>query len=70
MSNLFPKIGEVADQTDKIENKDETTTEDAVTFDKNEERVVQEVESLCMKCNEQVWISVFVVTIVVNSSAQ
>jgi zinc finger protein len=51
-ANLFPTIGDIASQTDEIVNKSETKGEDS-QFD-NEDKVVQEIESLCMKCGEQV----------------
>ena len=47
--NLFPKIGDIADQADKLE----TVTDDPTPLPE-EEKVVQEIESLCMKCEEQV----------------
>ena len=51
-TNLFPTIGDIASQTDEIVNESETRGEDS-QFD-NEDKVVQEIESLCMKCEEQV----------------
>ena len=51
-TNLFPTIGDIASQTDEIANDSETKGEDS-QFD-NEDKVVQEIESLCMKCEEQV----------------
>ena len=51
-TNLFPTIGDIASQTDEIVNDSETKGEDS-QFD-NEDKVVQEIESLCMKCEEQV----------------
>ncbi|KAF9444190.1 zinc-finger protein zpr1 [Macrolepiota fuliginosa MF-IS2] len=47
---LFPTIGKVADQADQIvvdEEKPTTVAED------DDERVVTEIESLCMKCHEK-----------------
>jgi zinc finger protein len=46
--DLFPTIGEVADQADlvAVDEKDQNAVED--------EKVVTEIESLCMKCHEQV----------------
>lgn len=49
--NLFPTIGEIASQTDDLVNESETKGNDS-QFD-NEDKVVQEIESLCMKCEEQ-----------------
>jgi zinc finger protein len=48
-STLFPTIGDIASQTNEITNEPETRAQ----FD-NEDKVVQEIESLCMKCGEQV----------------
>ncbi|KAF5350153.1 hypothetical protein D9756_009128 [Leucocoprinus leucothites] len=45
---LFPAIGKVADQADQVEEK--TTTVDATDDD---EKVVTEIPSLCMKCHEE-----------------
>lgn len=42
---MFPKIGEVADQTDLAPTQENT---------EDEERTVQEIESLCMQCEQQV----------------
>ncbi|KAF7340196.1 Zinc-finger protein ZPR1 [Mycena venus] len=51
---LFPTIGAIADQTDLLEDRPDTppqsTTNDS---EETEEKVVQEIESLCMKCHEQ-----------------
>lgn len=48
-SELFPAIGSVADQTEKLPVETQTVE---VTLD--EEKPVQEIESLCMRCEEQV----------------
>ena len=54
-TTLFPSIGSVADQTDNLQETDESTAHAAtLPTNDNEEKVVQEVESLCMKCGEQV----------------
>ncbi|RDX54315.1 zf-ZPR1-domain-containing protein [Lentinus brumalis] len=45
---LFPAIGSVAEQTQKLPVEQQTVE---VTLD--EERPVQEIESLCMRCEEQ-----------------
>ena len=52
--NLFPLIGALAEQTDNSEDlgKDGGTTGPYESGD--EERVVQEIESLCVNCEEQV----------------
>ncbi|KAF8808890.1 zf-ZPR1-domain-containing protein [Phlegmacium glaucopus] len=58
-TTLFPSIGSVADQTDNLLEPQETDgNTDSATLSVNdnndkEEKVVQEVESLCMKCGEQ-----------------
>jgi hypothetical protein len=54
-TTLFPSIGSVADQTENLRTRDtdESTVSETPTDD-DEEKVVQEVESLCMKCEEQV----------------
>jgi len=54
---LFPTIGDIASQTDNLAIESETNGEDS-QFD-NEDKVVQEIESLCMKCEEQVRILFF-----------
>ena len=48
---FFPKIGEVAERADNLEDKGlrERTREDD-----DEDRTVEEIESLCMSCGEQV----------------
>ncbi|KAF9522886.1 ZPR1 zinc-finger domain-containing protein [Crepidotus variabilis] len=49
-TNLFPNIGEIAEQTDQLEtNADGVTSHDSA----DEDKVVQQIESLCMKCEEQ-----------------
>lgn len=50
--DLFPVIGRVAEQADNIpaDSEKPTTTIEG----EEEERVVTEIESLCMKCREQV----------------
>ena len=55
-TTLFPSIGSVADQTDNLETRETDGSSGNPTFstNDNEEKVVQEVESLCMKCDEQV----------------
>ena len=52
-TTLFPSIGSVADQTDNLQTKETVGSSTLITND-NEEKVVQEVESLCIKCGEQV----------------
>jgi hypothetical protein len=54
MSNnqFFPSIGAIADQTDNGEEPNVSgDTSDAVAGD---DRPIQSIESLCMKCGEQV----------------
>jgi hypothetical protein len=55
-TTLFPSIGSVADQTDNLQTKEKTDDDPTSTSstNDNEDKVVQEVESLCMKCGEQV----------------
>ena len=58
-TTLFPSIGSVADQTDNLETRetDENIDDPSISTlstNDNEEKVVQEVESLCMNCEEQV----------------
>lgn len=62
---LFPSIGSVADQADKLESREidqstDNTTSTTLSTNDNQEKVVQEVESLCMKCGEQVSLDSFV----------
>ena len=50
-NEFFPKIGEVAEKADALEGRDfpeQTKEED------DEDRPVEEIESLCMNCGEQV----------------
>jgi len=47
--NLFPTIGHIASQADNLAIESGKDSQ----FD-NEDKVVQEIESLCMKCEEQV----------------
>jgi zinc finger protein len=51
---LFPSIGTIADQTDLLEDRPDTPLEPSTNGGETEEKVVQEIESLCMKCHEQV----------------
>jgi len=55
-TNLFPEIGEIAEQTDKTEQleTDGTSGETNEAHVDSEEKIVQEVESLCMNCEKQV----------------
>lgn len=57
--NLFPTLGEVASKTDamaEVPDDDERLQEDAKPreLEDGEERETQEMESLCMRCHEQV----------------
>ena len=47
-NEFFPAIGEVVDQADKTKDAQEGGQGD------EDEKVVDEIESLCMKCYEQV----------------
>jgi len=46
---LFPSIGSLADQTDNSAQDADSAQASGAT----EDTVVQEIESLCMKCGEQ-----------------
>ncbi|KAJ7674393.1 ZPR1 zinc-finger domain-containing protein [Mycena rosella] len=50
---MFPSIGTIADQTDLLEERPDTPLEASNETGETEEKVVQEIESLCMKCHEQ-----------------
>lgn len=50
-NEFFPKIGEIAEKTDALEDKD---VSDQTKEDDDEDRAVEEVESLCVSCGEQV----------------
>lgn len=58
--NLFPTLGEVASRTDAlkdVEDDDERLKEGAKAREEQEEgdeREMHEIESLCMRCHEQV----------------
>lgn len=59
-ANLFPSMGDIASRTDalrEVEDDDKRLAHDAPTLaeqEEGEEREVQEIESLCMRCHEQV----------------
>jgi len=73
-TNLFPSIGDIAEQTDKLvlssdhpqegvaasasikpsDGNSRQAQELADSEDDGQEKVVQEIESLCMRCEEQV----------------
>ena len=42
-TTLFPKIGEIAEQADGL----------TATNEPDDEKVIQEIESLCIRCEEQ-----------------
>ncbi|KAJ7151726.1 zf-ZPR1-domain-containing protein [Mycena filopes] len=50
---LFPSIGTIADQTDSLEDRPDTPLGSTNEGEETEDKVVQEIESLCMKCHEQ-----------------
>lgn len=58
--NLFPSMADVASRTDalrNVEDDDKRLEHDAPALtdqEEGEERQVQEIESLCMRCHEQV----------------
>ena len=59
-TTLFPSIGTVADQTDSLQTREtDGSIGNTTTTNDNEEKVVQEVESLCMQCGEQVSFLIF-----------
>jgi zinc finger protein len=47
---LFPSIGKVADQADQIEENSAASA----SINDGDEKVVTEIESLCMECHENV----------------
>jgi hypothetical protein len=51
--NLFPSIGTLAQQTDTLSNLDETVGATGVP-NEEDDQAVEEIESLCMSCEEQV----------------
>lgn len=59
-NNLFPSMGDVASRTEAlpdVQDDDKRLAHDAPTLehqDEGEEREVQEIESLCMRCHENV----------------
>ena len=55
-NNFFPSIRTVAERTDAIPNIPEDAPPAQPKFD--EERPLEEIESLCMSCGEQVGFSV------------
>ncbi|KAJ7451116.1 zf-ZPR1-domain-containing protein [Mycena latifolia] len=52
-ATLFPSIGTIADQTDLLKERPDSPLEPTNASEETEEKVVQEIESLCMKCHEQ-----------------
>ncbi|KAF7306282.1 Zinc-finger protein ZPR1 [Mycena indigotica] len=48
-ATLFPTIGAVAEQTDSLQEPPDTGS----AVDGDEDKAVEEIESLCMKCHEQ-----------------
>jgi zinc finger protein len=59
--NLFPSIGTLAEQADGSADTSAVngSTGAILREDDSEDRVVQEVESLCMNCEEQVGTHLF-----------
>ncbi len=53
-NELFPSIGSAADKADLLPENDKEFGES--NADDTEDRPTQEIESLCMKCGEQVLI--------------
>jgi hypothetical protein len=54
VDNLFPLIGALAEQTDKSEDSGNDGDTTGAFSNGDEERAVQEIESLCVNCEEQV----------------
>ncbi|KAF8621698.1 hypothetical protein AX15_007559 [Amanita polypyramis BW_CC] len=52
-ANLFPTIGAVAEKADKATANVIDQSNDTASETEQEEKVVEEVESLCMQCHEQ-----------------
>ncbi|KDQ61655.1 hypothetical protein JAAARDRAFT_150522 [Jaapia argillacea MUCL 33604] len=52
-SQLFPSIGSLAEQTENLPENLEGTRGEIVPFGDDEDRPLQEIESLCMNCGEQ-----------------
>ena len=50
-NEFFPKIGQVVEKTDALEDKD---ISEQTKRDDDKDHPVEEVESLCMNCGEQV----------------
>jgi len=50
-NEFFPKIGQVAEKTDALEDRD---ISEQTEGDDDGDRPVEEIESLCMNCGEQV----------------
>ena len=64
-NEFFPKIGEVAEKADALAAKDLTgQTKEG----DDEDRAVEEVESLCMNCREQVRDRVALEGVLLNDS--
>ena len=57
-NNFFPSIRTLAEKTDAIPNIPEDAPPAQPIFD--EERPLEEIESLCMLCGEQVGLSVYI----------
>jgi zinc finger protein len=49
-STLFPKIGDIASSTDEKVDADPSDNQEG----DGDEKIIQEIESLCMRCHEQV----------------
>jgi hypothetical protein len=52
--NLFPSIGTLAQQADSSADQVDIDYTTDVPSKDDDDRVVQEIESLCMNCEEQV----------------
>lgn len=51
--SLFPKIGEIAEKTEALDSQDDRGSEER-DAGADDERPVQEIESLCMNCEQNV----------------
>jgi hypothetical protein len=57
--NLFPSIGTLAQQADSSEYPSTVDNSTGVIPKEDEDRLAQEIESLCMNCEEQVGTHLF-----------
>ncbi len=73
--NLFPTLGEIAQKTEALRDVDDNDVrlnENAgplIDQEEGEEREMQEIESLCMRCHEQVSLSIIIVELLLKADA-